>query len=226
MYESFYDVAYKYGANAAIDYNDHIEYGWAVISHLFPSFRLLIMAQTFLFCSIYAYLTYKYIPSKYSWIIILMLFITGDKSVMFMCSAMRNSVAISILLLSFPFMLKRKWFIVIALVLAASTIHTSALIFIPVVGIIAFLTHRTVQMHKVELYIWVALLVSLVVFPINTLIEPFSVLFMQEDLFCCRLLIVLMSFLLSILQLELLQLMEVYYCPSVYYIIHINMPEL
>lgn len=181
-YESFSNVAYNYGVNAALDYNSHMEYGWAVVSHIFPSFRLLIIAQTLLFCGLYTYLTYKFVPSKYSWIIVLMLFITGDKSIMFMYSAMRNSVAISLLLLSFLFMLRKKWLFVIALVIGASTIHTSALIFIPIAGIIAYLSHRTVQMHKIELYIWVALLVALVVLPINTMVEPFTVIFMQDDL--------------------------------------------
>lgn len=182
VYESFYDVAYNYGVNDALDFNSHMEYGWAVISHLFPTFRLLIIAQTLLFCGVYSYLTYKYVPSKYSWIIVLMLFITGDKSVMFMYSAMRNAVAISILFLAFIFMIKEKWYIVIALVTVASTIHTSALIFIPLVGIIAFLSQKSVQMRKIELFVWLALLIALVILPLNSMIEPLTIMFMQDDL--------------------------------------------
>lgn len=181
-YESFYDVAYKYGVSAALDYNDHMEYGWAVLSHLFPSFRSLVVTQTLFFCGIYAYLTYKYVPAKYSWTIVLMLFITGDKSIMFMYSAMRNSVAISMLLLSFLFMLRKNWYVVIVLAIAASTVHTSALVFIPVSAILACLAYWKEQMSKVELFFWIVLLFALVVFPINSMLEPFTVVFMQDDL--------------------------------------------
>lgn len=181
-YESFYNVASQYGASSALKFNEHMEYGWAFICQLFPSFRVLVIVQTLLFCVTLGYVTYKIVPSKYSWVVVLMLFITGDKSIMFMFCSMRNSIAVSLLLLSVAFMLKRKWKIAVFITIFASTIHTSAIVFIPIAGILSFWARKTVSMSKIELCIWITLLVSLVLFPIDSIIDPLVVVFMQDDL--------------------------------------------
>lgn len=181
-YESFYDVAHDYGIMSALNYNEHMEYGWAFICQLFPSFRLLILAQTLLFCGTVGYIMYKFIPPKYAWVVVLMLFITGEKSIMFMFGSMRNSIAVSSLLLSFIYMLRNNWKAVAFITILVSTIHTSALIFIPLAFILSLWSHRALAMSKAELLVWIALLTVLVVFPINSLLEPFTIVFMQEDL--------------------------------------------
>lgn len=181
-YESYYDVASKYGASTALQFNEHMEYGWALICQYFPSFRLLVLVQTLLFCVTLGYVTYRIVPSNYSWIVVLMLFITGDKSIMFMFCSMRNSIAVSLLLLSVEFMLKLKWKLALFITFLASTIHTSAIVFLPIAGILSFWARITVSMSKIELYIWIALLVALVIFPVDSIIDPLVIVFMQEDL--------------------------------------------
>lgn len=179
-YENFFLQISKYGISSAFDINDHMEKGWAMFNYLFSSFRYLVLAQTGIMCFAYGYLTYKYIPSRFSWLVVLLLFLSGDKSIM-IWSAMRNTIAIDLLLLSLPFIINKKWKWIVVITLLAMQIHTSALIFIPVAAMIALLGSKA-KMNKLELMVWLMILVFLLVLPVDQIASNLLVVTAQEDL--------------------------------------------
>lgn len=180
-YENFYNAIENWGLTSGMEENDHMEQGWAIINQIIPSFRLVILCQTALICFSYAMVMKKYIQPYYSFLFILLIFLSGDKSLMFMFSAMRNSIPICIGLLNIPLILNRKWIIAIILSVLASTVHTSAMVFLSVEVIIGFFLMDT-YMSKTEFRIWLVVMLLLVVLPIDRIVELISGLMSDSSL--------------------------------------------
>jgi len=78
--------------------------------------------------------TTKYVPTKYYTFTIALLLL-NQNTVLILSSAMRQSIAVSIFLLSFDYLLKRKYFHYIAGIVLGSFFHSSVLIFIVLVSL-------------------------------------------------------------------------------------------
>lgn len=144
-----------------------LEFGYMLLNKTMPSFRALLILTTSLTCVAFWFIFYRYIPSRYSWFGIALLFLSGDISVFFMLSGIRNSIAISLLLLSTYFIEKRKPFFYFSIMLLASTFHTSAFLFFPITylfGSVKPFTYRS-------FVIWASVLAFLIIIPLDRIID-------------------------------------------------------
>lgn len=167
-YEVFYEATHSSGSYLWA--NERIEWGFAFLNYLMPSYRYLIVVTSLFISFAYAYFFYKFIPQKYSWLAVIFLFLSADKSIYFMLGAMRNSTAIAMLMLAATFIRDRKWVLMTVTVLIASLFHNSALIFLP----LAYFIARSSKMGKTEFFIWLAAMIILVITPISTFLDQIT----------------------------------------------------
>lgn len=133
--EQFYDINSYYDWKKV---NDHSEIGYLLLQRIIPSWRLLIAFQSLLVCIAYYILFYKYIPRKHIVLAFILLFLTGDKTIFFMFSAIRNSIAISLFLLSIPLIIEKRTVLYVCLSVLAMQFHTSAILVMPLMYIICY----------------------------------------------------------------------------------------
>lgn len=129
-YDSYENLFYEV---QSLSYNQlfnvaHYEMGFVLLNKIMPSFRLLLILTTILTMGSYAFLFYKYIPPKYSWLAIVLLFFMGKHTIFFMFAG-RNGYALAIAIFATPFLIKRKFIPYALLSLLAMSIHTSAIAF-------------------------------------------------------------------------------------------------
>lgn len=133
-YESAFDAVHQFGyANV----KEHQELGYKYLCSIIPSFRLLIILQSLLVCFAYYRIFYQMVPKKYTALTMFLFFLAGQTTVFFMFSGIRNSISISLFLLSYSYMSERKIIPFAALTVAAALMHTSAAFVMPLGYIIA-----------------------------------------------------------------------------------------
>ena len=138
----FYDVKI-YGIEA----NERIEFGYYLINKLLPTYRSLLILQTFLMCTAYYFLFKWYIPSKWAWLGFLLLFLNGQYTIFFMLTGIRNGIAISIFILSTYFIHQRKLIPFLVLIFIAFWFHNSIILYAPIAYVIAngkIITKKTI----------------------------------------------------------------------------------
>lgn len=144
-YEAIFDGISKEGG-FVYDPNERNEIGYMFLNYLCPSFRFLLVITSLLVCIAYYSLFDRYIPRRYRLLGIFLLYLCGNNTVFFMFSGIRNSITISILILSLPLILKRKLLPFAIWTAIAWSVHTSALIVFPVayaMGSINKITKKT-----------------------------------------------------------------------------------
>lgn len=129
-YEDIYNANNK--DNYEYDDTERIEFGYLVLNYICPSFRLLLIITSLIVCVSYYFLFDRYIPYKYRFLGILLLYLSGNNTIFFMFSGIRNAVAISLLILSLPLIEKRKLILFLIVMFLASSFHNSAFIFFPI----------------------------------------------------------------------------------------------
>lgn len=150
-YESYFDGVKIFGQS----YDSHMEIGYYLINKILPSFRSLLVLQSLLLCISY-YLMFKwYIPSKYAWIGFTLLFINGPLTIFFMLSAIRNGIAISIMIIATHYIHKKKIIPFLILITIASLFHTSILIIAP----IAYFIVRNKPISSKFINIWILIII-------------------------------------------------------------------
>jgi len=155
--------------------NDHYEKGFVVLCKYMPSFRVLIILVSFLMCLGYGTLIYRYVPQKYLWIAIVLMFLSANNSIYFILQTMRNGLAVSLLMLAIP-LIKRnvKCLILYSLIgFIAWSFHTSALFAFSLAFIVGI---KTSPFSKKELFVWLGIVVFFLLSSaagLLTLIEPF-----------------------------------------------------
>ena len=149
------------------DENAHSEVGFQWLCYIMPSFRLLLIFTAALMCTAYIVFFYKNIPPKSLALAITMLFLTGNLSIYFVLSSMRNGIAISLFILCFAFWQDRKIIPATLITLVASTMHTSAIFSLP----LAYLVGRTSIFSKKELLIWSGAIAFFIVSSTTSLIN-------------------------------------------------------
>ncbi len=135
-YKGYFNAFYEINKYNQINYFDkfyNVELGWIFLNHLFKPFGFFAMiAVLALFnCVIYYRFIKKYVPINYYWLAVF-LYIFNSQFMLVHCSAMRQSIAIALFILSIDYIYKKdaiRYFLCIGL---ASLFHTSALILIPV----------------------------------------------------------------------------------------------
>ena len=166
-YQEEFFLLHKYG-NAYI--SEHSEIGYVILNKLLPSFRHLLVLQSALLYSCYVFFFYKFIPEKYGWLAVCLLFLCGHNTVFFMFSGIRNSIALLFFIFGFIFIAKRSFVYYFLLCALATSFHTSALIIFPLVYFVV----RPTQMNRIELCIWISVLLILIILPFDTLFNNTS----------------------------------------------------
>lgn len=149
----------------------HSEIGYQLLCYIMPSFRALLVFTAALMCVSFITFFYKNVPPKGLIVAISLLFLSGNLSIFFILSSMRNGIAISLFILFFSFWQDRKILLATIVTLVASTMHTSALFSLP----LAFFVGRTTPFNKRELTIWIGAIVFFTISSTTSLllyIEP------------------------------------------------------
>lgn len=174
-YEQGFIEANKYG----IDKDAHYEVGYQYFNILMPSFRSVIIASSALYCSALAVFSYHNIPKNHLWLMILLIFLSADKTIYANFGAMRSGFAVSSLLLSTIWIQKRKILPFILVVALLSTIHTSAALFMPIAYFLG--TNRSFSLK--EALVWLcsmAFILFLSLQKIVDLILPFFSMYFER----------------------------------------------
>lgn len=160
-----------HGTSMIEDVNKRMELGWVYFNLYMPSFQMVIVITSLLYCFSCGFIFYKLVPIRYSWLAFLLYFLSCDKTFYFSLTGMRNGIVISVFLLLYNYISKRKWFKYMVVSLIAATFHTSALLFLP----ISYLIGR-VKMNRKAMIIYMVIAVFFLVAPIERLtseIQPF-----------------------------------------------------
>ena len=144
------------------------EYGYLKLNEWLPTFRLLIILTSAFTCASYIYFFYKVIPASYSWLAILLLFLSGDKSIFFMFSGIRNAISISILIFTIPLLQKRRLLPFIMCMLLASLFHKTAFIYFP----LAYFISSNRDMQRQEMQIWSGVFSFFFIFSHTAIMAP------------------------------------------------------
>lgn len=130
-YEIIFKNASLMNLKDILKYPTEVEKGYMILQNLsfklFPDFNVFLILVSFIFISSVAILIYRnsYEPC------LSFIFFIGLGFYTFSMTGIRQTLAIAIILFSFEFIKKRKLIPFLLIVALASTIHTSALIFLP-----------------------------------------------------------------------------------------------
>lgn len=182
-YLDFFNEAKLFGHSA----DERMEIGYYYLNKILPSFRSLLVLQSALVCISYFYL-FKYVPNKLSWLAFLILFIAGNNTIFFMLSGIRNGIAISIFILSTPFIIKRKIIPFALMIYLAFLFHQSIILYAPLAYLVA--TNKTITKKEISIWIGVVLFFTVSSFTplmqfvnifINTYFDRYSTYVSQAD---------------------------------------------
>lgn len=137
--------------------NEHMEPGYAILNKIMPTYQSLIALSSFLTVWAYSFLIYRFVPRRFSWLAVLLIFSAPSLTVFFMISGIRNGMAASLFILSCYFIEKRKIIPVAILTVIAMSIHTSAL----AVFAICYLLGTNKPINKKQMIVWLAVMVTL-----------------------------------------------------------------
>lgn len=111
------------------------EYGWLYLNYFFKylfgdiGFHVMIACMSAFTCFVLYRFTIKYIPSKYYAFAIALLLLEPN-NILVLSSGMRQALAVAIFLLSFDYLLQRKYLHYLSGIILASLFHTSVLVLI------------------------------------------------------------------------------------------------
>lgn len=152
------------------DASEHAETGFLLLNRIVPTWRLFLIVTSALVCFAYGVIFYYCVPSKMTWLAIILLFLAGDKCIFFMFSGIRNAIAISMMMLAFPLIKNRKIVLYFLVAILAMQFHTSAIVFLP----IAYFVGMNKQMTKREAVIWIVTMIILQFISLNVLSKQTS----------------------------------------------------
>lgn len=111
------------------------EFGWLYLNFIFKSlfgdvgFHLMLACTAAFTCYTLYRFTIKYIPPNY-YTFGMALFLLEPNNILVLSSAMRQSIAVGIFLLSFSYLLQRRYLYYTLGILLASLFHSSAIVFV------------------------------------------------------------------------------------------------
>lgn len=154
-YEMFFN---EFHQNSFIfDDTSRSEIGYQFLCYIMPSFRSMLVLNAFMLCLALAVFIDKNVPRAYFWLAIVLIFLNPEKNIYGNLVGMRNGFVVTGFLLGFVLIQKRKLIAFIILTFALSTIHTAALLFLP----LAYVVGRNKVFSERELAIWIFVIVAL-----------------------------------------------------------------
>lgn len=133
---------------------DRGEYGFVILNKLFEPigfFGFIIFLSAFSLYPLYRVIK-KYVPSNWYWFAVAILAFNPSFLIVGIAGAIRQWIAVTLFVLTFDFIKKKKVVLFIIVMLAASTIHTTALALIPFF-LISFLDINKFSKSKIFLFI-------------------------------------------------------------------------
>lgn len=149
-YEDIFEQI-KMSESFVLDFNAHEEVGFQLLNRILPSYRSLLVLNAFLLSLALAVFCYHNVPQNYLWLAIILIFLNPEKNIFGSLVGIRNGLVVSLFLLSFSLIQKRKWIPFFFITAVLSTIHTSVLFFLP----IAYLVGRNAQFNKSGIIFWI-----------------------------------------------------------------------
>ena len=153
-----------------------MEIGYQFLCHILPNFRTVLIINAFLLSLSLGVFIYRYVPKRYLWLAVTLVFLNPEKNIYGNLVGIRNGLVVTSFLLSYIFVEKRKWipfFLITALLL---TIHKSALLFLP----IAYFLGLNKPMTRGEAVVWVIGSIVLLGVGMSTLVDMVSLLIDNE----------------------------------------------
>ena len=168
-YELFFDEAHHGSKFLNFVYEEKMrdEIGYQYLCYIMPSYRSMLVLNAFLLCLALAVFIYKNIPKKYLWLAILLVFLNAEKNIYGNLVGMRNGFVVTGFLLGSVLIQQRRIVLFALLTALLSTIHTAALLFMP----LAYIVGRNTKITRVEILIWIGAIVVLLVFSVSGLME-------------------------------------------------------
>jgi len=164
-YEEFYDAVHSYGL-----LETRVEAGYTFLNKIMPSFRTLLIITSALTCFAYYWMFTRFVTPQWTWLGIILLFLSGDKSIFFMFSGIRNAIVVALLILSLKLIQERKLLLFALLTFFAIQFHQSAIFVFPIV----YLLGTGAPMTKTKLWIWGVFFVVMTFLSTTVLIDFFS----------------------------------------------------
>lgn len=134
-----------------------IEYGWLFLNLLFGKlfgkigfFVLTVALAAFTSITLYKFIK-KYVPSQYFWFAVFY-YVFNYETMLILCSAMRQAIAITFFILAFDFLYRKKLVQYIFLILIASMFHSSA-IFLLLIYVVNTLNIRVSKVQIILLLV-------------------------------------------------------------------------
>lgn len=150
----------------------HAELGFQLLNYLMPSYRSLLVLNSFLLCLALGVFLYRNVPPKYIWIALILMFLNPEKNIYGSLVGIRNGLVVSGFLLSFVFIQSRRLVPFAITTIFLMQFHTSAVLFMPV----AYFVANNKELTRREIIIWVialAVLMTLSVSALFDIITPF-----------------------------------------------------
>lgn len=164
-YEAFWQEIHN-GA-FAFENTQHLEMGYQLLNYLMPSYRSILVLNSFLLCLALGVFLYRNVPPKYLGIALILMFLNPEKNIYGSLVGIRNGLVVSGFLLSFFFIQMRKLVPFAITTVFLMQFHTSAVLFMPV----AYFVANNNELTRREILIWVICLAVLLAFSVSELIE-------------------------------------------------------
>lgn len=149
-YKTYVDEYLLLKKGADIDNTRHMEIGFQYLLQYSPSWRLVVIINSIVFCLSWIVLYYKNVANKYLSFALFLMFLAGNFTIFIPLATIRNGFTIGIMMLSFPLIVQRKYVYVLIIAYLGSLLHTSILMFLPLALIIGY----TKELTKREAWIW------------------------------------------------------------------------
>lgn len=147
------------------DETERMEIGYTYLNFISPSFEFIIIISTGLACFAYFTLFSRYVPPKYGCLAMLLFYLSGQNTVFFIFSGIRNGMAVALLILSLPLIEKKRLIPYIGMTILAWSIHNSAIIIFILSYLLGYIKNINVTVSR-----WmIAIAVILVIIPFELL---------------------------------------------------------
>lgn len=175
-YYSYEEYFYEFHVSGAFSYNplSHAEIGYQFLCYVMPSFRSILVLNSFLLCLSLALFCNRNIPRDYLWLAVLLIFLNVEKNIYGSLVGIRNGFAVTIFLLSFVFIQRRNILLFTCATLLAMSLHSSAVFFLPIAYLVGYNREITIK----EIVLWITGIIIILMTSVSGMmdfIEPFLV---------------------------------------------------
>lgn len=177
-YEAVYESVHS--SNMFVSDEDaHAEIGYQLLNWIMPSFRSLLVLNSFLLSFSLGVFCYQNVPRNYLWLAVILIFLNPEKNIYGTLVALRSGLCVSAFFLSFVLVQRRKWALFFIISSLLSFIHTSALLFMP----IAYFVGSNHGFRLKEVWLWGGVIALLLFMSMTQLFDMISVFIGEASVF-------------------------------------------